>query len=275
MKSSGTLAKIPGNCHLMRMKLKGSTALVTGGAVRIGRAIAEALAAEGAGVVIHCRSSKDEAAALEHAIRERGGAAWSVHADLDEPADCARLIPRAADLAGGPILTLINNASRFDKDSLDTLTPDGLQHEFRTNLFAPLILMQEFARQGVAGSVINLLDRRIAGLDTLAATYSLTKCALSEATRLAALTWAPRIRVNAVAPGPALPPPGAGRKDRVLDLAGHVPLERECPPAEIAQAVIFLLLAPGITGQCLFVDGGQHLLGDPQRYTTGSGRSPS
>ncbi|MBP7275714.1 MAG: SDR family oxidoreductase, partial [Kiritimatiellae bacterium] len=255
------------------MELNGSIALVTGGAVRIGRAIVEELASEGARVIIHYRSSKNEAAALEQAIRNRGGSAWSVRADLDDSADCASLIPRAAELAGAPVQILVNNAARFDKDTLTAITPEGLQREFQTNLFAPLILMREFARQEIVGSVINLLDRRIAGLDPRAAAYCLTKSALWEATRLAALTWAPRIRVNAVAPGPALPPPGAGRKERVRDLAGYVPLGRDCPPAEIAEAVIFLLRAPGITGQCLFVDGGQHLLGDPQGYVTDSGRT--
>ncbi len=256
-----------------RMKLKGSTALVTGGAVRIGRAIVEALAAEGAGVVIHYRSSRAGAESLAGQIRDRGGSAWCVAADLDDASACPDLVARAADLAGTPIQVLVNNAARFDKDTLNSLTADGVRAEFQTNLFAPLILMKVFAQQGVAGSVVNVLDRRITGLDCHAATYSLTKSALSEATRLAALTWAPRIRVNAVAPGPALPPSGAGMRERVLDLAGHVPLERACLPEEIAQAVLFLLGAPGVTGQCIFVDGGQHLLGDPQRYLANPART--
>jgi pteridine reductase len=251
------------------MIIKGSTILVTGGARRIGRAICEALVRAGAGVVVQYHRSRTEAEALAAALRDGGGRVWTVQADLADPAAGARLIEDAAAAAGAPIDGLVNNAAHFEQATFGDLTADLLHAEFQINCFAPLLLMQALARQGRPGAVVNLLDRRIAGLDAGTAAYTLSKKALAEATRAAALAWAPRLTINAVAPGPALPPPDAPSGERVRDRAGHVPLDRDCPPAEIAEAVVFLLSAPGITGQCLFVDGGQHLLSDPQRHRAG------
>ena len=240
------------------MNLEGKIALVTGGAVRIGRAITLALAGAGARVVVHFRSSETAARGLCGRINEGGGAAWAVAADLDRDEECGSLIARAAALAGPPDI-LVNNAAVFHKDTPETLSPEKLRAEFQSNLFAPLILMRDFAALGRPGRIVNLLDRRIEGYDPSCLPYQLSKKGLAEATRAAALAWAPRVLVNGVAPGAVLPPPGEGH-DYIRDRAGVLPLGRTCTPEEIAGAVLFLLRSDGLNGQILFVDGGQHLV---------------
>jgi NAD(P)-dependent dehydrogenase (short-subunit alcohol dehydrogenase family) len=240
------------------MELRDRTVLVTGGAVRIGAAIVRALAAAGMRVAVHYRHSAAEAKTLCDEIRAAGGRAAAVAADLDHSEELDGLISAAAR-AVGPLDALVNNAAVFHKDTLDTLRADRLGSEFRINLFAPLFLMRDFAAQGRPGAIVNLLDRRIAGLDPSSASYTLAKKTLAEATRLAARHWAPRLRVNGVAPGPVLPPPGNG-PETMREKAGPIPLGRPCTPEQIAEAVRFLLAADGITGQILTVDGGQHLV---------------
>jgi NAD(P)-dependent dehydrogenase (short-subunit alcohol dehydrogenase family) len=229
------------------MILAGKRALVTGGAVRIGKAITQALQAEGAEVVVQYRNSRAEAEALSD---------FSVCADLSSPADCRELIGLAGDID-----ILINNASLFTKDSLAESTPERVQQEFQVNLFAPMELMRQFAVQTRKGAVINLLDRRIRANDPSALSYSITKKGLEELTKLAALELAPGIRVNAVAPGPILPPPGDDGA-HFAERAGHIPLNHFPTPGNIAEAVLFLVQAEYCTGQVIYVDGGQHLLGN-------------
>ncbi len=239
------------------MELMGQTVLVTGGAVRIGRAISLAFAGAGARVVIHHRNSADDAIALAAAIRNGGGEAFAVRGDLAEPG-AAEQILRDTIAVAGPVDVLVNNAAVFDKDTPDSLDATKLAAEFGVNLFAPLLLMRAFAAQGQPGRIINLLDRRIAGVDPTCLPYELSKKALAEATRAAALHWAPRITVNAVAPGAVLPPPGEG-PDYIRDRAGFIPSGRSPTPEQIADAVLFLARSDAVTGQILFVDGGQHL----------------
>mgnify|MGYP001130784183 CR=1 FL=1 len=241
------------------MELEGKVALVTGGAVRIGRAICEALAAEGCDVVIHCRRSAAQARALAARLRRRGVRSWVVRLDLRGQRDCERLLRRAWSAAGG-VDCLINNAAVFHKDALATTTERTLLAELRTNLFVPVLLTRAFAARGRRGQVVNLLDRRIATRDPACVPYMLSKQGLAEFTRLAALALAPRIAVNGVAPGAILPPPGTGGR-RVRDRAGAVPLGRQVTPADVAAAVVTLLKMDAVTGQIMFVDGGQHLLG--------------
>jgi len=229
------------------MNLHGKRALVTGGAVRIGAAITRALQAEGAEVVVHYRHSRTEAEALSP---------YTVQCDLESPEACSHLIERA-----GRLDILVNNASLFTKDPLASATPERVQREFQVNLFAPMELCRTFAAQGGAGAVINLLDRRIRCLDTTCVPYSLSKKGLEELTRLASLEYAPRIRVNAVAPGPVLPPPGSSAAS-ARELAGFIPLDELPAPEEIADAAVYLLKAGSVTGQVIYVDGGQHLLGN-------------
>jgi NAD(P)-dependent dehydrogenase (short-subunit alcohol dehydrogenase family) len=240
------------------MKLQGQTALVTGGAVRIGRAICEALAAAGAQVIIHHRHSVKEAEALCADLERCGVRAWTLAADLSTEAACEDLVQRAMS-AAGRLDILVNNAAVFHKDNLLATTEEKLLTEFRLNLFAPLLLMRAFARHSAGGKIINLLDRRIAGHDTTCVPYLLSKKALAEATQLAALELAPRFTVNGIAPGAVLPPPGKGA-DYLHDAAGPVPLQKAITPQDVAAAVFALLQNDAITGQVLFVDGGQHLL---------------
>ncbi|MDF7801685.1 SDR family oxidoreductase [Pontiellaceae bacterium B1224] len=229
------------------MILKGKRALVTGGAVRIGRAITEALQAEGAEVVVHYLGSFEEARALSPC---------TVQGNLQAPDDCARIIEEA-----GPIDILVNNASLFTQDGLADSFPERVQREFQVNLFAPLELTRLFAAQAERGAVINLLDRRIRANDPTALHYSISKKGLEELTKLAALELAPNIRVNAVAPGPILPAPG-DTEENFIEKAGRIPLEYFPTPGNIAEAVLFLLKADYCTGQVIYVDSGQHLLGN-------------
>jgi NAD(P)-dependent dehydrogenase (short-subunit alcohol dehydrogenase family) len=230
------------------MILNGKRALVTGGAVRIGRAITEALQAAGVEVVVHYHNSRAEAEALSP---------FTVCADLGSPEECRKLVELAE-----PIDILVNNASIFTKDALADATPERVLREFQTNLFAPMELTRVFAAQARSdGAVINLLDRRIRCNDSTCVPYSITKKGLWELTRLSALEFAPRIRVNAVAPGPVLPPPGS-TAESARELAGNIPLEALPTPEQIAEATLFLLQAGSVTGQVIYVDGGQHLLGN-------------
>lgn len=229
------------------MQLSGKRALVTGGALRIGRAIVLALQSCGAEVVVHYRNSAEEARKLSP---------FSVQADLSDPEQCAGLIQQA-----GPLDILVNNASIFTKDTLSAATPDRVLQEFQVNLFAPMVLTRAFAVQAGQGAVINLLDRRIRCHDTSCVPYSITKKGLEELTRLSALEFAPGIRVNGVAPGPVLPPPDSPSIS-LSEISGRVPLETMPSPEQIADAALFLLQADAVTGQVIYVDGGQHLLGN-------------
>ncbi len=230
-----------------RMNLMGKRALVTGGAVRIGKAITRALQEAGVEVVVHYRNSSAEAESLSP---------FTIRADLQSAEDCSRLVERA-----GSLDILINNASVFTKESLATSTPDRVLHEFQVNLFGPMELLRTFAAQAEQGAVINLLDRRIRCNDTSCIPYSITKKSLEDLTKLAALEYAPNITVNAVAPGPVLPPPGS-QAGSARELAGNIPLDQLPTPVNIAEAALFLLKANSITGQVVYVDGGQHLLGN-------------
>lgn len=233
------------------MRLLGKRALVTGGAVRIGRAIAEALRAEGAEVIVHFQNSAAAAQDFHPHI---------IQADFNDPAQCETLMDRAAAQFGS-IDILINNAAVFHKTRLADSTHDIVMAELQANLLAPLALIRGFARQTRAGKVINLLDRRITSHDTSCVPYMLSKKGLEELTKLAALDLAPNITVNAVAPGAILPPPQQGDQP-TWEYAGTIPLKKRPSLTEITDAVLYLLLSDSLTGQILFVDGGQNLLGE-------------
>jgi len=232
---------------VISMNLSGKRALVTGGAVRIGRAIVKALQAEGVEVVVHYLSSGEEAKSLSP---------FAVQGDLGNPMEISSIIEGA-----GPLDILINNASLFTKDRLTESHPERVLREFNVNLLSPLELTRAFAAQTNSGTVVNLLHRRIRANDPTALPYSISKKGLEELTKLTALELAPGIRVNGVAPGPILPPPGDSG-EHFAKRAGRVPLELFPTPRHIAEAVLFLLKAEYCTGQVIFVDGGQHLLGN-------------
>lgn len=238
------------------MKLSGKTALVTGGAVRVGAAICEVLSSNGCNVVIHCRRSVAAARGLATRIRAQGHKAWVVTGELSTEAGCRKVFAAAMRRAGG-IDILINNAAVFERQSLHEMTGRALADIFAVNLFAPMLLTQEFARQGRPGAVVNLLDQRIAGCDMACVPYHLSKKALADFTTASALELAPGIAVNAVAPGPVLT---SDKPSIAREKAGVLPMGKRPTVADLAEAVVFLLKADSITGQVIYVDGGQHSL---------------
>ena len=235
-------------------------ALVTGAARRIGRAIAEALARRGHAVAIHYRASAEDAAGAVAAIESAGGRAVAIAADLTDESETAALIARA-QAALGPVSVLVNNASVFEHDSVATASRESWDRHMETNLRAPFVLMQTMAAALPAdrsGNIVNILDERVWNLTPHFVSYTLTKAGLWALTRTMALALAPRIRVNGIGPGPTLPSPRQSRAqfDRQ---AGMMPLGRGTAPAEVAEAVEFILRAPAMTGQMIALDGGQHL----------------
>ncbi|MFA7429004.1 MAG: SDR family oxidoreductase [Rhodospirillaceae bacterium] len=235
-------------------------ALVTGAGRRIGRAVAEALSADGWAVAIHYRDSHDAAEDVANAIRVRGGTAVTLRADLGDEADVARLVPAAVE-ALGPLGALVNNASVFEYDSVETATRASWDLHMEANLRAPFVLTQAFAAQVPAtgkGCVVNIIDQRVWNLTPHFTSYTLSKAGLWALTQTLALALAPRIRVNAVGPGPTLP---SARQtlDQFAAQCADMPLKHGSNPAEIADAVRFLLAAPAVTGQMIALDGGQHL----------------
>ncbi len=235
------------------------TALVTGGARRIGRALALALAAEGLNVVIHCRSSRAEAAQAAEECRAKGVRAWVVCADLARAPEAEALVGRAID-AAGPLDALVNNASIFPKNTLADVTAEAFVENLQVNALAPFALARAFARQEREGSIVNMLDARILHYDALHAAYHVSKRALFTLTRMMALEFAPRVRVNAVAPGLIVPPPGED-ESFLEKYASQNPLGRWGTTADVAAAALFLLRSPFVTGQVIFVDGGFHMKG--------------
>lgn len=235
-------------------------ALVTGGAQRIGRAIALALAGEGWAVAIHYRRSGEQAAALVSEIEAAGGRAVALEADLADEAASTALVPRAVD-ALGPLGCLVNNAAQFELDLVDTVSRASWDAHLEPNLRAPLNLTQAFARalpQEQGGLVVNLLDQRVRNLTPYFLSYTLSKSALWSLTRSLALALAPRIRVNGIGPGPTLPSPRQ-TEEQFARQSASMPLGRGASPDEIASAVLFLLSARSVTGQMIALDGGQHL----------------
>jgi len=235
-------------------------ALVTGAGQRIGRACALVLAECGFSVAVHYRSSRRPAEGVAAAIRSNGGKAIVLGADLMDEDPVTDLLPRAAD-ALGPIGVLVNNASVFRNDTVDSATRDSWNEHLAVNLRAPFVLIQQFARQlpsDAGGLVVNLLDQRVWNLTPHFVSYTLSKAGLWTLTQSMALALAPRIRVNGIGPGPTLPSARQSR-EQFIEQCKSVPLRRGTSPEEIGTALRFLLAAPAMTGQMIALDGGQHL----------------
>jgi len=235
-------------------------ALVTGAARRIGRVIARDLAAAGWPVAVHYHRSGEDADSLVAEIVAAGGRAVALAADLAREAEVEALVPRAT-AALGPLACLVNNASEFVLDKIDTVTRASWDAHIETNLRAPLVLSQAFARQlpaGSEGNIINLLDQRVLSLTPYFLSYTVAKAGLWTLTQTLALGLAPRIRVNGIGPGPTLPSPRQTEAQFAAQCAA-MPLGRGTTPEEIAAAVRFILAAPSMTGQIIALDGGQHL----------------
>jgi NAD(P)-dependent dehydrogenase (short-subunit alcohol dehydrogenase family) len=235
-------------------------ALVTGAGKRIGRAIALALGAEGWAVAVHYRQSRDDAERVVRTITGAGGRAVAIGADLALEREVQELVPQAV-AALGPLGCLVNNASVFENDLALTVTRETWDHHLETNLRAPFVLMQAFARQlptTAQGAIVNILDQRVWNLTPYFVSYTLSKAALWTLTQTMALALAPRIRVNAIGPGPTLP--SARQSEEQFRRQGEaLPLTRGSDPDEIAAAVRFILAAPAMTAQMIALDGGQHL----------------
>jgi hypothetical protein len=236
-----------------------ATALVTGGARRIGRAICLALAEAGAQPVIHAHASTEEARALEAEIEERGGRAHVVTGDLSVDGGPEGVFTAATE-AAGPIRMIVNNAAIFPRGGIEHVSAAELDRCHRVNAVAPQILTRLLAQSEEGEAVVNLLDARMLDYDSLHVPYQLSKRSLHALTRLSALEYAPKMRVNAVAPGLILPPEGQDESFLVRHARSN-PLEGWGDPEAVAEAVLYLLSARYVTGQTLFVDGGRHLRG--------------
>ena len=236
------------------------TALITGSARRIGRAIALDLAAHGWRVAIHYRNSRDEAEALAGDIQRAGGAAVAVSADLADLGDVQSLIERCAD-ALGAVACLVNNASEFFLDTIGSVTPEGWDTHLDINLKAPVFLAQALYANlpaGVEGNVINIIDQRVWRPTPDFFSYTISKAGLWTATQTLAQAMAPRVRVNAIGPGPVLQSVHQSQADFAAETL-TTPLQRGPSLPEIAAAVRFILATPSMTGQMIALDGGQHL----------------
>ena len=239
-------------------------ALVTGGAQRLGRAIALALASAGYPVAIHCHRSRAAADGLATEIEAAGGHAAVITADLGREEQTAGLV--AASIAAiGPLSVLVNNASVFERDEWDSAGRLSWDAHLEPNLRAPFVLTQAFAAAlppGAAGNVINMLDQRVWSLTPHFVSYTLSKAGLWALTQTMALALAPRIRVNAVGPGPALPSPRQSQEQFARQCAS-TPLGHGTSPEEVGQAVLAILALRSMTGQMIALDGGQHLQWSP------------
>ena len=245
-------------------------ALVTGAAQRIGREIALYLARRGFDVAVHYSSSAEEAAQTAADIRALGRKAVALKADLLDEEATAALVPLAVAALGGPLTVLVNNASIFEYDSIQTATKTSWDRHIGSNLRAPFVLIQNFAAQApkavpdAAGEpvaqavVVNMIDQRVRKLTPNFMTYTLAKAALWTLTQTAAQALAPDIRVNGIGPGPTI--------QGVRQSEGHFSrqraatiLQRGAGATDVVAALGFFLDSPSVTGQMIAVDGGQHL----------------
>lgn len=242
--------------------LVGSVALVTGAGQRLGRAIAGDLAGQGADVAVHYFRSAEQAAATAGDVQRLGRRAWTLGADLADPAGAGELMERAIAAAGGPVDILINSASTFLPSRLMDVEPAEIDQSIHLHALAPLLLSRALARQGrPGGRIINMLDARMVDYDRDHAAYHLGKRMLLTLTRMLALELAPAVRVNAVAPGAVLPAAGSS-PEQFEEIGRAAPLQRVGSPADVLRAVRFLLDSPFITGQVIYVDGGRHMRGN-------------
>lgn len=236
------------------------TVLVTGAGRRLGRAIALDFADRGWRVGVHYGASAEAARSLVAEISAQGGNAAALPADLSRPDTFAPLVEACAE-ALGPPNCLINNAARFERDTLETLTAASWQLHLDVNLRAPVFLAKAFAASlpgGATGNVVNLIDQKVLRLNPDYFSYTIAKAALWTATQTMAQALAPRIRVNAVAPGPVIKARGQSEAEFEEEFRSTL-LKRKVKPEEVVAAIRFLIDTPSITGQMIAPDGGQHL----------------
>jgi len=245
-------------------------ALVTGGAKRLGRAMALYLADQGYDVAIHYNTSAKDADDVVALIKAKGRHAVALHADILDEAQVCDLIDRASKGLGGALTCLINNASVFEYDTLATATRMSWDRHIESNLRAPIVLAQRFAQQApkalidengeplAQSLIINMLDQRVRKLTPEFMSYTIAKMGLWAFTQTSARALAPDIRVNAIGPGPTIQ--GARQTEKHFDdQRKNTILKRGSNPQDICAALGYFLTAPSVTGQLLCTDGGQHL----------------
>lgn len=246
-------------------------ALVTGAGKRLGREIALYLAARGLDVAVHFHSSVNEAEEVAAACRDLGVKAATLAADLTVEADMQVLVPRAVEALGGPLTVLVNSASIFEYDTIETGTRESWDRHLESNLRAPFVLTQAFAAQvpepttagewndtTARGLVLNMVDQRVRALTPHFASYTLAKVGLWALTQTSAQALAPAVRVNAIGPGPTMQGVRQSR-EHFLHQRQSTILKRGADPSDVTHAVGYFLDAPSVTGQLICVDGGQHL----------------
>lgn len=240
-------------------ELKGKTALITGTAKRLGRAMALSLAKEGVNIIAHYNRSEKQCNLLLEELSSFNVKTWKLRGDLNESNEAERLFSRAGK-AAGKIDILINNASIFPENPLIDFDLEDLFTNIRINSFSPFLLGRSFYKQEQKGDIINLLDTMILDYDKKHVPYHLSKQMLFSLTRMMAIEFAPAFRVNAIAPGIILPP--EGKDDSYFEsIKKSNPLENHGDPKDITRTLRFLLTSPFITGQVIYVDGGRHLKG--------------
>ncbi|WP_371397348.1 SDR family oxidoreductase [Fretibacter rubidus] len=235
--------------------------LITGAGARVGKTLARGLASDGHAVAVHYNRSSDGAEALVQEIKDAGGQAAVVQANLFVPQDLDTLVDRAAEALGRPLTGLINNASTFADDSVRDMTRANYDYHMDINLRAPLLLSGQLAQQmvdGADGFIINMIDQRVLKPNPTFFSYSVAKSALHFATKTLAQDLAPHIRVNAVGPGPSLASVHQNEAVFRAEVAATL-LQRGSPPEDLLAAVRYLISARAVTGQMIAVDGGQHL----------------
>jgi len=237
------------------MKLKNKRVLVTGGAVRIGAGICRMLAAHGSKIILHYNCSSGAAEELFAKLGGSGRGHTLTRGDLTCTSYISNLIHSL-----GKVDILINNASIFDNKPLDVENLESARQQYEINFWAPLTLMKQFRRQcSDKGLIINILDQSIYSVNSISGSYLLSKKSLAEATRMAALQWAPEIRVNGIAPGVVLPPVWLSKSKMQKSLMTS-PMKIPTQIEEITNACVFFAENDSITGEIITLDGGQHLL---------------
>lgn len=243
------------------MPLSGKIAIVTGGAIRLGRAFAMALSEANAKVVVHYGSSKTAAEETVQEITSQGRDAIAVSADLNDPLTATQNLFEVTHQELGPASILINSAAIFEPAQFAETSSELFDKTWNINFKAPFFLSQKFAEQlpsHESGQIINIVDWRAEKIDRNFLAYSLAKNSLLELTKSLAVELAPRIRVNAIAPGAILPPPGDDESyfHRKRD---QIPLQQTGTPNDLVQAMHYLLQSKFVTGEVLHVTGGEHL----------------
>ena len=245
-------------------------ALVTGAGARLGRAMALRLAERGHEVAVHYNGSREGAEETVRAVEALGRRAVALQADLLDEGQTARLLPQAAEALGGLITVLVNNASIFEYDNLSTATRESWDRHMGSNLRAPFLLIQALAAQApdpvpdeegepiAQALVVNMVDQRVRKLTPEFMTYTLAKAGLWTLTQTAAQALAPRVRVNAIGPGPTIRGHRQTESHFARQRAATV-LNRGSNPEDITAALDYFLSAKAVTGELLCVDGGQHL----------------